>query len=123
MKTKFKFTLSGFIIAMILVSMISVGFAMFLGELVTEYDIQDSNVSIVKYNFTDDIVDGYYLKLIGGVMTGGVNYTNGISRYLPDSSLVVYDTDDEAHLLDADLTRFDELRSNVFTVPLDINTR
>ena len=63
-----------------------------------------------------------YVKKTGDTLTGGLQFTDGITRFLPDSSLVVYDTSHEPHLVDADLERLDEMRSNVFTTPLTMFT-
>lgn len=46
----------------------------------------------------------------------------GIFRQGIDGSMFIYDTDDEIHHVNADLERFDELRANVFTNPLNIET-
>lgn len=56
MKPKFNFTLTGFLIALIVISMISVGFSLIIGELQTNYNTS-INHSFGKYNVTDEITE------------------------------------------------------------------
>jgi len=49
-------------------------------------------------------------------------WVDGTFRSGIDGNMFVYDIDDEIHHLGADLQKFDELRSNVFTTPLIITT-
>ena len=56
MKPKFIFSLSGFIIGMIVISMASVGLALFLTELQDEYSVE-GNSSLSKYNISQELKD------------------------------------------------------------------
>lgn len=53
---------------------------------------------------------------------GSYSYSNVTIRYDEDSNIFLYDIDDEQHHLNVDLERFDQLRTNTFTTPLDIET-
>ena len=84
------------------------------------------------YASISDLAD--YLPLSGGIMTGHINmsgndiqdvddmWVDGTFRSGIDGNVFVYDIYDEIHHLGADLQKFDELRSNVFTTPLTLVT-
>lgn len=54
MKAKYEFTISGFIISLLIISMVTVGMAMFLTELQTDYAIP-GNSSLSAYDFQNDV--------------------------------------------------------------------
>lgn len=56
MKTNFDFRLSGFLIALVVVSMLATGFGVFMTGIQDTYQITGEN-SLAKYNYTNKIID------------------------------------------------------------------
>lgn len=54
MKNKFNFTLTGFILGMLIISMLSLSLALIISDIETEYSLS-SNLSFGKYNVTSEL--------------------------------------------------------------------
>ena len=76
MKTKFSFSLTGFIVAMLLASMLAVSFAIMLSSLGENYDLNTENGSLGKYNYTSQLVTS--TELIGNKTNEVGNTDSGI---------------------------------------------
>lgn len=84
------------------------------------FDGQELDFNISQFNNTGDL---RWINRNGDTLTSASFYYDDVTmQFDSDSSFFIYDIDDEIHHLDVDLERFDEMRSNCFTKPLDITT-
>ena len=84
MRINFNFNISGFVIALIVISMVATGMGIFMSDLNDTYNLNGSN-SLSKYNITQDIQEQAekmknstsikqetgWLDIIGGYFSGG----------------------------------------------------
>ena len=131
------FFLSLFFLFLPFVSSEDWGYNYLEGDLNTAQAINYSQLNVNNSQFLrgltpEEIVSNYYTKTEsnnlfinrnGDTITSANFYYDDVTmQFDSDSSFFIYDIDDEIHHLDVDLERFDEMRSNCFTKPLDITT-